>query len=138
MQDILDDFVVEKIMTIGLKSPKEIMNMGLACRRWYRVAKSVLMGTPEAVKATTFARSSVLGWPCLVLHSIQNVKEYPDLDLLAACLGHNRREVKRWTGRDSMALFAFVMSQHPRLGAESPAGMISHWVLRSIKGFMFA
>lgn len=96
MQWVLDEWVVDHIMVVWLRAPKDIMNMGLVCREWYNCARRVLLNKPEARAVNTLTEAYRLGWPCVIAHCLslpqhREAAEFPAKRVLEACLGKKRR-----------------------------------------------
>lgn len=136
-----DQWSIRSIMVIGLREPREIMNMGLVCRDWYKIAKDILLSMPEAKKINSLTEAYRLGWPCVIkLHIDINKSEkkslFPCMDIIGACVGKNRKELKRIANKDELAMTTFALATHERLGAGSPISLLSHWIIESISNMV--
>lgn len=136
----MDQWSIRNIMVIGLQEPREIMNMGLACRDWYKIAKEVLLSMPEATRVTSLTSAYKLGWPCVIEFHINIAKSerrdlFPCMDIIGACISRNRKEIKSIANKDAIAAATFTMATHERLGADSPISLLSHWLVETITHF---
>lgn len=141
MQDAIDDLVVTNIMTSLLADPKEVMNMGLACRRWYYIARMLLLNTPQARGVRCLTDAYRLGWPCVITYQLSmpcnsEAAKFPGMEIIGACIGRNKRQLRYIRYADARAVQAFLMGTHDRLGSQSPVPMLSHWLVRTISSLV--
>jgi len=130
----MDDLAVEIIMVRWLRAPKYIMNMGLACRRWRQIAHRILLEMPEARNVNTLIEAYKLGWPCVIEKQLASseIASFPCMDMIGACVGKNKNQLRHIYGMDRRRVFSFVMATQDRLGINSPVHMISHWIIETI------
>ena len=129
--------VIYCIMAYGFKKPQDVMNFGLTCRAWYKIAKEILLNTPQALAVTSLPQAYRLGWPCVIeFHSTKEALDsFPGIELYGACLRKKREELNYLCNADARSVFALATATHPRLGADSPASMICQWTLRKISEY---
>jgi len=131
---MLDDHIVHNIMVKWLRTPKDIMNMGLVCRQWYFVAKRILLERPEAKNVNTLMDAFKLGWPCVIAFKMasSDVRLFPGMEIIEACVRKDRKRLRYICDIERMTVDVFIMGTHGRLGRDSPISILTHWLVRSV------
>lgn len=113
-----------------------VLSFGLTCRRLHDIAIFYMSKrTAECAGAcftSSLVQSRMVGpWFPRMMSGADAKKIDPD-GILELCLSRSDKALEKRCYKKSRAAKALMLHQIPRLGSESPLGILSWWVLRDI------